>query len=285
MGRKSLLAALGTIVLVGAEPVAQHLSVPNGPARIEVLARGTGPTIVILPSLGRGATDYDQVADTLAADGFRVLRPQPRGIGASTGPMTGLTLHDYAADVAAVIRREAHGPVILVGHAFGNFVARMVATDDPDLVRGLVLAAASPGKPPPGAKGPVITPAIREAIEESGDPRLPEAERRRALRAAFFAPGNDPDVWLGGWHPDAMHAEQEAEKATDVDAWFAGGHAPILLLQPADDAVAPVSQDSVLRDMLGPRVSVTVIPHAGHALAPEQPEAMARAIAGFARRP
>ena len=39
----------------------------------------------------------------LAADGFRVLRPQPRGIGASAGPMKNLTLHDFAADVAAVI--------------------------------------------------------------------------------------------------------------------------------------------------------------------------------------
>jgi pimeloyl-ACP methyl ester carboxylesterase len=76
-----------------------------------VLAQGTGPTIVILPSLGRGATDYDEVADILAADGFRVLRPQPRGIGVSQGPMTGLTLHDYAGDVAAVIRQAAHGPV------------------------------------------------------------------------------------------------------------------------------------------------------------------------------
>ncbi len=271
MGRIRLLAALGTILLIGAGPALEHLLATNGPARIEVLAQGSGLTVVILPSLGRGATDYDQVADLLVAEGIRVLRPQPRGVGASIGPMTGLTLHDYAADVAAVIRQEARGPVILVGHAFGNFVARMVATDYPDLVRGVVLAAASPGKLPPGAKGSVITPEIRKAIEESGDVGLPAAERLSALRVAFFAPGNDPGVWLDGWHPEAMRAEQAAEKATDVDAWFAAGHAPILLLQSADDAVAPVSQDSVLREMLGPRVSMTVIPHAGHALAPEQP--------------
>jgi pimeloyl-ACP methyl ester carboxylesterase len=122
--------------------------------------------------------------------------------------------------------------VILVGHAFGNFVARMVATDDPDLVRGVVLAAASPGKLPPGVKGPVITPEVRKAIEESGDLRLPDSKRRQALQTAFFARGNNPDVWLKGWHPEAMRAEQAAEKATDVDAWFAGGHAPMLLLQP-----------------------------------------------------
>ncbi len=124
---------------------------------------------------------------------------------------------------------------------------------------------------------------IRRAIEESGDLRLPEAERRHALNRAFFAPGNDPGAWLEGWYPAPMHAEQAAERVTPVDEWFAGGHASILLVQSAQDTVTPESQDSVLRDMLGPRVSV-VIPHAGHALAPEQPAALARAIAAFAHQ-
>ena len=56
--------------------------------QIETVVEGEGPAIVILPSLGRdGYEDYDEVAQMLAAMGWRVLRPQPRGIGASTGPM------------------------------------------------------------------------------------------------------------------------------------------------------------------------------------------------------
>jgi pimeloyl-ACP methyl ester carboxylesterase len=39
----------------------------------------------------------------------------------------------------------------------------------------------------------------------------------------------------------------------------------------------------VLRGALGDRVTVVVIPNAGHALVPEQPEAMANAVAVFAR--
>jgi pimeloyl-ACP methyl ester carboxylesterase len=46
-----------------------------------VLAQGQGPLIVLLPSLGRGATDFDPIADRLADAAFRVLRPEPRGIG------------------------------------------------------------------------------------------------------------------------------------------------------------------------------------------------------------
>jgi hypothetical protein len=56
---------------------------------IEVLSQGSGPVLVLLPSLGRSGEDYDAVAVMLASQGFRVLRPQPRGIGRSKGPMDG----------------------------------------------------------------------------------------------------------------------------------------------------------------------------------------------------
>ena len=53
--------------------------------RIEVLSQGDGPPVVLLPSLGRGAEDFDPIAERLADAGYRVLRPQPRGIGRSEG--------------------------------------------------------------------------------------------------------------------------------------------------------------------------------------------------------
>jgi pimeloyl-ACP methyl ester carboxylesterase len=250
---------------------------------IEVIAQGQGPVLVILPSLGRGAEDYNVVATMLARDGFRVLRPQPRGIGMSTGPMTGLTLHDFAADIAAVIEHERKGPALVVGHAYGHFVARTLATDRPDLVRGVVLAAASAGKVPPGVNEPSVSPEVREAIDKSGDLSLPEADRLRYLQLAFFAPGHDAHVWLTGWHPETEKAENIASRATPVDEWFACGAARILDLQAENDAVAPRKFAGVLKAALGDRVTVIVIPNAGHALVPEQPEAMANAIAAFAR--
>lgn len=257
--------------------------IAGGDVRIEVLAQGSGPVIVVLPSLGRGAEDYDVVATQLAADGFRILRPQPRGVGASTGPMTKLSLHDYAADVAMVIEHEQKGPAIVVGHAFGNWVARMLATDRPDLVRGLVLAAASAGKVPSGVHEPPIAPEVQEAINKSGDLTLTDGERLRYLTLAFFAPGHDPHVWLGGWYPEAMKAETGASVSTPVDLFFAGGNAPILDLQAEYDAVAPRKFAGVLKAALGNRVTVVVIPDAGHALVPEQPHATAAAIEVFAR--
>ena len=50
---------------------------------IDLIAEGRGPLIVLLPSRGRDSEDYDEVAAGLAKEGFRVLRPQPRGMHAS----------------------------------------------------------------------------------------------------------------------------------------------------------------------------------------------------------
>ncbi|SAL04938.1 alpha/beta hydrolase [Caballeronia arationis] len=258
--------------------------VKHGNVQIEVLSQGEGPTIVILPSLGRSGRDYDQVAQYLVADGFRVLRPEPRGVGKSKGPMDNLNVHDFASDVAMVIEAKHAGPVVVVGHAWGNFAARQLAADRPDLVKGVVVAAASAGKVPPGSTEKPIGPEMRKAIDGAGDLKLPDAQRLQYLKEAFFAPGNDPRVWLKGWHPETHEAEGHARNTTPVDDYFAAGTAPILDLQGENDAVAPRRFSQVLKNMLGDRVTVVVLPHAGHAMAPEQPKAMADAISTFAKR-
>ena len=49
--------------------------------------------------------DYlSDLADAVGGAGFRAVRVNPRGAGASTGPMDGLTLHDFAGDVAGLIQ-------------------------------------------------------------------------------------------------------------------------------------------------------------------------------------
>lgn len=254
-----------------------HL-VPAGDARIEVLEDGAGAeTLVLLPSLGRGAGDFVPLLPALlSGDGLRVLRPQPRGIGASIGPLDGLTLHDLAADIAAVIEAMAGGPAFVAGHAFGNWVARTLAADRPELVRGVILLAASIGKAPPGET--LIEPDIRAAIDGSGDLDLPRETRLAHLRRAFFAPGNDPTPWLEGWYPAAKRAQSAAGRATSPDDFFLAGRAPVLDVQAALDMVAPRKFAGVLRAAMGERVATVVIEGAGHALLPEQPEAVAQAM-------
>src|SRR5258705_1500085 len=84
---------------------------------IDLIAEGRGPLIVMLPSRGRDSEDFDDVASRLAAAGYRVLRPQPRGAGGSTCPLAGIRLQDLGPDVAPVIARQKPGPSLLALHA------------------------------------------------------------------------------------------------------------------------------------------------------------------------
>jgi pimeloyl-ACP methyl ester carboxylesterase len=251
--------------------------ITRGDARIEVLAQGSGPVIVLLPSLGRGASDFDPIAARLAQAGYRVLRPQPRGIGQSSGPLTAIDLHGYAADVAAVIAHDNNGPAFVVGHAFGNRVARMLATDRPELVRAVALVAANIGKAP-------SPPVVRAAIRNSADASLPDAERLEALQFAFFAPGNDARAWLDGWYPEVLAAQRIAGDRTSREEDFAGGTAPILYLQPDHDPLAHVEDARAYKERFGDRVTVVVIPRASHAVIAEQPDAVSDALIDYARR-
>lgn len=205
-----------------------------------------------------------------------MLRPQPRGIGASRGALTGIDLHDYAADVAAVIEAAGCGPAFVVGHAFGNRVARMLATDRPDLVRAISLVAANVGRDP-------SPPDVRAAIRASADPSLPDDVRLEALRFAFFAPGNDASVWLGGWHPEVLAAERIAGDKTSREEDYAGGTAPILYLQPAHDPLAHGDHAREYQQQLGRRVTIVIIPQASHAAIAEQPEFISAALIDYAR--
>ena len=249
--------------------------------RIDLIAEGAGPLVVLLPSRGRGSLDFNELAAGLAGAGFRVLRPQPRGVGASKGPMMGLTLHDLARDMAAVIRHEGGGPAVMVGHAFGNWVARMTAVDYPDLVRGVAIVAAAAKAYPNGFAG---AKELSEAVRKAGDSKLPDAERLKYLQMAFFAPGNDPSVWLTGWYHEVDEMQFAAGRATKQSEWWSAGNAPLLDLQAADDPFKPRTMMNEIRDEFGDRATVVVIPNASHALIPERPAAVIQSIVAWIRK-
>lgn len=248
---------------------------------IEVLDQGRGTPVVLLPSLGRGAEDFDPLVSLLAQDGLRVLRPQPRGIGSSSGPLDGLTMLDLAGDIALVIEQLRIAPAIVAGHAFGNFVARMLATIRPDLVRGVAMLAGSPGMLPDG--GSPYDPKVLAALARCGDLTLGDEVRTEALRIAFFASGNDCRAWLKGWHPHVKAAQRAADHATPVRVYFAAGTAPILEVQADQDTIADPRFGHVLRELLGERVTTVVVRGAGHALIPERPAETAQHLNAWIR--
>ena len=169
----------------------------------------------------------------------------------------------------------------MVGHAFGNWVARMTAVDYPDLVRGVVIVAAAAKAYPSGFEG---AKELSEAVRKAGDGKLPDEERLKYLRKAFFASGNDPSVWLSGWYHEVDEMQFTAGRATKQSEWWSAGNVPLLDLQAADDPFKPRAMMNEIRDEFGERATIMVIPNASHALIPEQPAAVIEAIVAWIRK-
>ncbi len=251
---------------------------PHGDALIDVLIDDKGhsrETMVLLPSSQRDSLDFTDVAEGLADQGFRVLRPQPRGMGRSSAPLAGLTLQTLAADVAHVIKQLCGGRAIVAGHAFGHYVARVTDLHHPDSVRGVVLLAAAARELPAG---------LSASLDIAADNTRAEAERLMHLRRAFFAPGNDATVWLEGWHPQWRAHYRLATASPPKEDWWPRTHSPILEVQGEHDPWRPLASRAELQDQLGDTVSLCLINDASHALIPEQPAAVTAAIVNWARK-
>lgn len=112
--------------------------VRSGDAQIHYFASGNepAPTVALLPSFARSASDFNELVAELNAAGYRTLAMQPRGVDGSTLPSWSMTLHGYAGDVRAMLAAEGISePVIVVGHAYGNRVARSFASEWIGIIR------------------------------------------------------------------------------------------------------------------------------------------------------
>ncbi|MBV8398678.1 MAG: alpha/beta hydrolase [Acetobacteraceae bacterium] len=237
---------------------------------LDVYVEGDGPGLVVLPSYGRGVgEDYDSFAAKVSAAGFKVLRPEPRGIAGSKGKMNGISLHDQADDVALVIRQLSDGRAFVLGHAFGHGVAKTVAADHPALVSGVILAA---------AQCSAVPPEISQTPHLACNLSAPTEERLAALRKGFLAPDHDASIWLDGWYPETMRMQVSSVSRTSVNEFLAAGTAPLLEIIPDSDPFKPREYWGELRQQLGSRVSTVVVSDASHALFSEQPERVAVAV-------
>jgi pimeloyl-ACP methyl ester carboxylesterase len=246
-----------------------------GAVSIETYVDGDGPAVVVIPSHGRGGgEDFESFTAAVVAAGYRVLRPQPRGVGRSAGPMTGVDLRALGDDIARVIEQLGNGFAVVLGHAFGHIVARAVAANHPGKVSAVILAAAA---------GRSVPPEINSAPMRGADLTRPDDERLAALRLAFFAPGHDASIWLRGWYPETLKmqvASITADRANLMRYW-AAGTAPIFEIIAARDPFHRPEQWGDLRAQFRSRVTSTIIEGASHALFPEQPAAVANAVISY----
>jgi len=249
-------------------------------SQIEYFSRGEGEAIVLLPGGTLTVGYLDDLANALAKAGYRVVGINFRGSGKSTGSSKGVTLQTMADDVAGVVTSLKLGSVHMAGNDFGNRVARMFAASHPELTRSVILLAAG-GKVQP-------KPAAFHALNVIFNPASTDAEVLAAMPYLVSNPADSARVWAllkPSRDPGAAAIERAAAEATPLQAWWAPpGPTAYLILQGADDQIAPPENGVELQKELGERATLVNVPGAAHLLPLEQPETAASHMVGFIRQ-
>ena len=258
-------------------PEQQVISIEDATLNADVW--GTrGDTIIALPGLGADTAWYRLLGPGVAAAGYRFVALNPRGVRGSTGSLQDLTLEKLAQDVANTIDSLGVEKAHLVGWAFGNRVARAVSTNHPEVVATVTLLA-SGGRVPPSESAADAMNILFTSTD------LPPDERVALMKVAYFSPMSDvPSILASipsGLWPDATAAQFAAARSAPLDSWWAGGTAPMLVVQGLDDEAAVPENGHILSDEFSDRVTLVELRDAGHMLLVEQPNSVAESIVKF----
>lgn len=221
--------------------------------------------VVMIPSLGRPASDFLTIAPALEHGGFRLvlLDPRPQWPGSPS-------LHDLAADSLAQLDALGLDSFHLVGHAFGNRLARTIAADAPQRVASLALLAAGGLVEPPAD--------VWDGLARCFDSSLPPDVHLSEVKRVFFAPGNDASVWRDGWMPSVSKYQRFAVRSTPRSDWWGASVDRVLVVQGLSDVIAPPDNGRRYVAEFAPHARLVEIEGAGHALLPERPREIAAAL-------
>jgi pimeloyl-ACP methyl ester carboxylesterase len=107
------------------------------------LGPNTGVPVILLHHLAAVLDNWDpRVVDGIAAR-HRVFTFDNRGVGASSGS-TPTTIEEMARDAVAFIRALGFDQVDLFGFSMGGMIAQVIAQEEPQLVRKMILAGTGP---------------------------------------------------------------------------------------------------------------------------------------------
>jgi pimeloyl-ACP methyl ester carboxylesterase len=249
-------------------------------SNVEYFTRGTGEPIVLLPGGVLTVGYLDGLADALSKAGYRVIGINFRGSGKSTGSSDKVTMQTMADDVVGVILALKLGPVHVAGNDYGNRVARMIAMSHPELTRSVILLGA-------GGKVP-LQPAAERALTTFFTPTTTDAEMLEALKFFVANSADTARVWAiikPSRAPGAAGIERKAAEATPLNTWWAPpGQTRYLIVQGANDQIAPPENGEILKKELGERATLVNVPGAAHLLPVEQPDITARHVISFLKQ-
>lgn len=244
---------------------------------------GAGLPLVFLHGFPFSRGIWQKQVDALGAS-YRVIAPDLRGLGESE-PQTGpTTMAQCAAEVRELLVRLATGPVVLIGHSMGGYVALAFARQFPEMLQGLVLVSTKAG-------GDTAEAAARRRV-------MADDVRARGVQVVVMALA--PKM-LAADNEDAQMVEEVracmstskpagvigallgmAERP-DVTAFLGQITVPTLVVTGAEDAlISPAESDTLAWGIRGAQLNA--IPRAGHLVAFEQPDAFNDVLTNWLRR-
>jgi len=211
----------------------------------------------------------------------RVIAPDLRGFGEShwsTGPVP---MSQFAEDISILIQQLGTGPVILTGHSMGGYIALAFAKAYPKLLRGLVLVGTKAGAD--SVEAAKARRATAEAVRLKGVSVVVDAMAPKMLSASNKDEHMAASVrdFMASASPEGiMSALLGMAERPDMSDHLGDIRVPTLVIVGADDTVIPPIASEALAKAI-PGAQLKVIPHAGHLVAWEQPEAFNAAMSDW----
>jgi pimeloyl-ACP methyl ester carboxylesterase len=238
----------------------------------------TGSGVLLLHGLAGTAFEWASTADWLTA-GHHVVALDQRGHGRSERRPDDVSRRAFVADAVAAIEALELAPTVLVGQSLGGQTAFLVAAERPDLVRGLVVAEASPADLEPSAPErlggllaawPVPFPDRNAALDFFG---------RGSPRAHAWADNLVPtdDGLVAAFDVDVMVAALEASAEACWDEW-ASVRSPTLVVRAEDGDLSAEDAGRMIETL--PRATLVTIP-GGHDIHLDAPEAWRAVLERF----
>lgn len=239
---------------------------------VHYVERGTGMPLVALHGAGVDHREIEAAVEAIVAGtGLRRIYPDLPGMGRST--TDGLSCNDDVVTLLGdFIDRVAEGPVLLVGHSYGAYLARGVAAQRPDMVLGLALVC-------PLAEQSEIVPdhaVVRQdadAYDELEPAHRVGFDEYFVVRTRVTAHRYREHVVPGTTLVDET-ALGRIFAGWTVDVGSGTFSAPTLIAAGRRDSVVGYADATNLLERY-PHAALAVIEDAGHALMHEQPELLA----------
>jgi pimeloyl-ACP methyl ester carboxylesterase len=230
--------------------------------------RGTGQPVLVCVHGAGGTHQHWGCQFAGLRDTARVIALDLPGHGRSPGP--GCTsIADYSAVLLAALDALALQQVIVAGHSMGGGIALSTALEAPQRVAGLVLAGTGARLPVSSALYNLLTldfsAAIRLMVDGIYDQSTTPKRKDRAI-AAFMQ--IEPGVFRG----DLLACD-----AFDVRSRLAEISCPALVICGNADHMTPPGFSRALQEGIA-AAELVMLPHAGHMLTLEQPEAVTGAM-------